>query len=73
MALRQIVEARIPLKQQLSEASLAVVMAEIAERVELCQRYLADLDRMLVDLVQDDLTTARIFEILSSVPGKSFL
>ena len=69
VARRQVVEARISLEQQLSEASSAIVKSQVAERIALCRRHLGELDRMLTDLVQVDPATARHFEVLTSVPG----
>ena len=69
VARRQIVEARMSLEQQLSEASSGIVKAQITERIELCRRHGKELDEMLLGLVQSDPTIARRFEILTSVPG----
>lgn len=69
VARRQIVEARTSLERQQSEASSAVVKAQIEERIELCRRHCKELDQMLSELVRSDPQIARRFEILMSVPG----
>ena len=69
VARRQVVEMRISLEQQLSEAPLVVGKAQISERIELCRRHLGELDQILVDLIRADPATARRFRILTSVPG----
>ncbi|CUH40859.1 Transposase IS116/IS110/IS902 family protein [Jannaschia seosinensis] len=69
VARRQVVEARMSLEQQLSEASSGILKAQIAERIELCRHHGKELDEMLMDLIQADPATARRFEVLTSAPG----
>ena len=69
VARRQIVEARISLEQQRSQASLDVVRDQITDRIELCRRQCHDLDALLLELVRSDPQTARRFEVLSPIPG----